>query len=172
MTHRASPCVVTIHGMGLEQPPSEHPRRAGYADALHTNLRSALVAAGLPKLLGDDPNRRAGPVYVTSAVHGSREAGLCRLEEPMVKKRGAEVAHAALVYSPSEPPVLRLGRWPTLWPERCSVTAPRHHEVEALGALFSHLSTTSRHTSPGTTSVNACERLWKRRCSVSFVAKT
>jgi hypothetical protein len=105
----SSPCVVTIHGMGFEQPPSQDPPRAGYADALHTNLRAALVAAGFPALLGDDPNRVAGPVYVSSAVGGSREAGLCRLDEPLVRSPGTQAAHVALVYSPLEPPVLRLG---------------------------------------------------------------
>src|SRR5438552_443688 len=52
-------CLVTIHGIGFQQPPREGV--AGYADGLHEHLRDGLGAS-----LGDDPNRDRGPVYVQS----------------------------------------------------------------------------------------------------------
>lgn len=98
-------CVVTVHGIGFQQPPRDG--IAGYADALHDLLREALGDR-----LGDDPERRAtgGPVYVRSEVEGSPAAGLGRLDtrRPLVSQEG-KVAHVALVYSPSEPLEPRLG---------------------------------------------------------------
>lgn len=105
-----SPCLVTIHGIGFEQPPTERPRRAGYADALHSHLHACLDER-FPNLLGDDPDRPGehGPVYVSSAVGGSRAQGLRRLADPLVGRPGREIAHVALVYTPSEPLVPRPG---------------------------------------------------------------
>ncbi len=60
-------CVLTIHGIGFQQPPDD--QHAGYADTLHDNL-----AAVLNGRLGDDPQRPAGvhgPVYVMSAMPGT-----------------------------------------------------------------------------------------------------
>lgn len=99
-------CVVTVHGIGFQQPPVDDPdahggRRAGYADALHIALKSALGAR-----LGDDPNRAAfgvsGPVYVQSSWDDIPEEGLKRFEGPLVGDGTSEVAHVALVYSGSE----------------------------------------------------------------------
>src|SRR5258708_36778581 len=74
-------CVVTIHGIGFQQPPG--PGVAGYADALHRGL-----SAELPGELSSDPARaeyqegESVPIYVCSRwppVGGSRGAGLARL---------------------------------------------------------------------------------------------
>jgi hypothetical protein len=99
-----SAVLVTIHGIGFQQPPEDG--RPGYADALHERLRTELG-----DLLGDDPQRpEGGPVYVRSEVDGSRDKGLGRLapNQPLVKRAGT-IAHVALVYSPSEPLDSRLG---------------------------------------------------------------
>ena len=40
---KGSPCLVTVHGIGFEQPPTESPARAGYADARHSHLRPCLL---------------------------------------------------------------------------------------------------------------------------------
>ena len=45
-------CVVTIHGVGFQQPPSAG--QAGYADRLHAGLAAAL---GPDVRLSDDPRR-------------------------------------------------------------------------------------------------------------------
>jgi hypothetical protein len=111
-------CLVTIHGIGFQQPPDG--TNAGYADDLHANLAGRLGSA-----LGDDPQRSRvqagdeGPVYVESVwpladATPSIEEGLKRLGSwdrnnlgkllpnppPLVTMPGpATVAHVALVYS-------------------------------------------------------------------------
>ena len=76
-------CLVTIHGIGFQQPPLAG--NPGYADDLHAHLAAVLGPA-----LGDDPQRRrtqrgeAGPVYVESLYPApgalpSVEEGLKRL---------------------------------------------------------------------------------------------
>jgi hypothetical protein len=90
-----SVCVVTVHGIGFQQPPENG--KPGYADALHENLRKELKDR-----LGDDPNRDKGPVYVQSEWKGSPADGLARLGKPLVGQEG-QIAHVALVYSSSEP---------------------------------------------------------------------
>jgi hypothetical protein len=90
-----SVCVVTVHGIGFQQPPENG--KPGYADALHENLGQALGGR-----LGDDPNRDKGPVYVQSEWKGSPADGLARLGKPLVGEDG-QIAHVALVYSSSEP---------------------------------------------------------------------
>ncbi len=111
-------CLVTIHGIGFQQPPDA--MNPGYADDLHTNLAGVLFTA-----LGDDPQRNrvqagdAGPVYVESEWPSARatpsiEEGLKRLGSwdsstpgrllpnppPLVAVQGpATIAHVALVYS-------------------------------------------------------------------------
>ena len=104
-------CVLTIHGIGFQQPPDDH--HAGYADTLHHN-----IAASLNDRLGDDPQRPAaahGPVYVMSAMPGThnREWGLKRLgswrgdgsldvtDMPLAPD-DKPVAHVALVYTSLE----------------------------------------------------------------------
>lgn len=111
-------CLVTIHGIGFEQPPSDGIE--GYADDLHANLYRSLHG----ELLSDDPGRQAyqkgvsAPIYVQSAFplgSHSTEAGMSRLgkwdlehvgvidasQAPLVKD-GASIAHVALVYSQFE----------------------------------------------------------------------
>jgi len=62
-------CVLTVHGIGFQQPPVRG--LPGYADVLHRSL-----GADLGDLLGNDPHREPGvngPVYVMSARPGTRE---------------------------------------------------------------------------------------------------
>lgn len=115
----ASPitCLVTLHGIGFEQPPMPGTTNSGYADLLHVHLNKFL---GMK--LSDDPNRERelrgenGAIYVesrwlTSTGIASREEGLKRLgswsedwqhietkDAPLVAN-GESVSHVALVYS-------------------------------------------------------------------------
>ena len=90
-------CVITVHGIGFQQPP--HGDLPGYADALHEHLRVVLGDR-----LGDDPERdHGGPVYVRSEVGGSSVEGLSRLRPGRPLTTTGSIAHVALVYSPSEP---------------------------------------------------------------------
>ena len=108
-------CLVTVHGIGFQQPPQpahdDVPAVPGYADGLHQRLHDD--ATGLGARLGDDPVRWAdsngrvrGPVYVASSWYGIREDGLRRLNQALVHPSDppAEVAHVALVYSHLELP--------------------------------------------------------------------
>lgn len=117
MAERRVTCLVTIHGIGFQQPPvGEIP---GYADKLHASLSDCLG-----DLLADDPGRRrtkrgeAGAIYVQSEYPtgtGDRMEGMRRLgiwdqtrssidttDAPLVDKAVADqdrVAHVALVYA-------------------------------------------------------------------------
>jgi hypothetical protein len=112
-------CVLTVHGIGFQQPPL--PGMPGYADSLHAHLGEVLGGK-----LGSDPHREPeshGPVYVMSARPGTRdrEWGLSRLGT--WKEGGLDVtngplaepdrpiAHVALVYTAIESfsPLLRIG---------------------------------------------------------------
>lgn len=100
--------LVTIHGIGFQQAPSTKEAQDGYADALHAALARQLPAG----MLGDDPNRPSGAVYVESSwppATNQTEPGLGRLGtwkgntvdidgNPLVRGPAA-VAHVALVYS-------------------------------------------------------------------------
>ena len=56
-------CVVTIHGIGFQQPPNDGAGTPGYADDLHNALKACLPQG----YLGDDPYRTVrGPIYVQS----------------------------------------------------------------------------------------------------------
>ncbi len=120
--HGARPilCLVTLQGIGFEQPPQPGLKNSGYADLLHEHLRNYLGT-----MLSDDPFRTRehpgenGPIYVESrwgdAVGmASREVGLERLgrwvrdrsitstgDAPLVANDG-HVSHIALVYSSQE----------------------------------------------------------------------
>jgi hypothetical protein len=123
-----SVCVVTVHGIGFQQPPTNG--SPGYADALHDLLRRALGDR-----LGDDPERPApgGPVYVSSEWDNSPAKGLGRLEKgrPLVHEEG-KIAHVALVYSPSEPLEPRIGETA----ETLARAAISHgHYTSTIGAL-------------------------------------
>src|SRR5438876_5346346 len=117
-------CVVTIHGIGFQQPPDDKTGVVGYADGLHQNLSHYLDAS----TLGDDPNRLPdgihGPVYVHSnwppGIGGS-ELGLARLgmwtggdpptvttDQPLVNA-DQPIAHVALVYAHLEPKSAAIG---------------------------------------------------------------
>jgi hypothetical protein len=103
-------CILTVHGIGFQQPPQ--PGIPGYADGLHHNL-----AGMLGDKLGNDPNRQPetdGPVYVMSAKPGTNdhEWGLSRLGSwrdgaldvagtPLAES-DSPVAHVALIYTSLE----------------------------------------------------------------------
>ncbi len=126
-------CIVTIHGIGFQQAPSEGVK--GYADDLHKHLCCELNKDGV-ELLSDDPDHRSRqivgsvPIYVESvwpagSLH--REAGLRRLgswvdddrravsydrkDDPKQElvSGNACIAHVALVYSRLEGDGPRLG---------------------------------------------------------------
>jgi len=104
-------CVVTVHGIGFQQPPDDAKNVDGYADELHANLRPFLA-----KALGEDPERpHGGPVYVQSEFPPQTkdtEEGLKRIGTWDADRRvvtgadltnpGASIAHVALVYSGDE----------------------------------------------------------------------
>ncbi len=124
-------CLVTIHGVGFEQPPligvPGYPDTPGYADTLHEHLGRYLD----PTILGDDPLRERsrpgenGPIYVQSVWPPDshcREGGLRRLgtwdEQHRSQVDGAaaplgdghgRIAHLALVYSQLEDQGVQLG---------------------------------------------------------------
>ena len=105
--------LVTIHGIGFQQKPSDKPGAFdGYADLLHQHLEEQSALAG--GVLGDDPKRQGvrGPVYVQSVwppETTNAEEGLKRLGSwadgriaspaPPLAGDGARIAHVALVYS-------------------------------------------------------------------------
>src|ERR1700737_4107588 len=75
-------CLVTVDGIGFQQPPSSDGKVKGYADTLHERMRRV----DLGKDLGDHPQRltkaQQGPVYVQSnwpPFEGPTEDGLDRL---------------------------------------------------------------------------------------------
>lgn len=113
-------CLVTLHGIGFEQPPQPAIENSGYADPLHQHLHTRLGT-----LLSDDPQRTHnqpgsnGAIYVESRwldeqEKASREEGLKRLgtwsgEQQIditnapLTANNASIAHVALVYSNLEP---------------------------------------------------------------------
>ena len=118
----SSLCLLTIHGIGFQQPPEAGPdgtSTPGYADPLHYHLQAVLGPD-----LGCDPDRPAGtdgPVYVMSAKPGTTDTewGLGRLgtwhDDQLdisgvpLTAHGEPIAHVALVYSPLEGAGPRLG---------------------------------------------------------------
>ena len=93
-------CLVTIHGIGFQQPPGEDV--AGYADDLHAHLCHELNQNGTV-LLSDDPDRHSYqegesvPIYVRSVWPSQpgtfrREDGLMRLGT-WDRHHGSEVSH-------------------------------------------------------------------------------
>ncbi len=159
-------CLVTIHGIGFQQPPQAPAdgvgETAGYADAVHANIANALTT------LSDDPRRQSWqsaasvPVYVCSEFQGSRAAGLNRLgawsdkfgtgaidisNAPLVGP-GKTVGHVALVYAKLED----LGPQPEATAETFFKSLAEHRHY---GSIASSLHTVlldvlaSRHTTPG-----------------------
>ncbi len=125
MTTTPAICLVTIHGIGFEQPPlldqdNKYTVTPGYADPLHEHLSHILG-----ETLSDDPRRarqqrgEAGPIYVSSVWPPNtyrREEGLKRLgswdeagyrgqvdgsDAPLTDGKG-KISHIALVYSELE----------------------------------------------------------------------
>lgn len=104
-------CVVTIHGIGFQQPADDKADVPGYADALHASLRPLLGRA-----FGEDPQRpNGGPVYVQSEYPrlskdtekgleriGTWDAGRSVVKGADLTQAGASIAHVALVYSGDE----------------------------------------------------------------------
>jgi hypothetical protein len=121
--------LVTVHGIGFQREPTttkDGTEVAGYADVLHEHL-----GAELGELLGNDPDRGKGPVYVRSEFNHSRAEGLARLDGKLTKDDN-EIAHVALVYSPSEP----LAPRPGAVADAIARTLVAHgHYTSALGAL-------------------------------------
>jgi len=119
--------MITLHGIGFEQPPQTGVENSGYADLLHQHLKKYLG-----EKLSDDPGRERsqpgenGAIYVQSRWRDeqenlSREAGLRRLgvwsddkrqvdptDAPLVA-HGEPISHIALVYSNLEPMGPELG---------------------------------------------------------------
>ncbi len=114
-------CLVTLHGIGFEQPPQPGLKNSGYADLLHEHLNKCLGT-----MLSDDPNRERaqrgenGAIYVASRWKDatgtvSREEGLKRLgswsedmqhietKDAPLTANGERISHVALVYSNLEP---------------------------------------------------------------------
>ncbi len=114
-------CVITLHGIGFEQPPQPDIDNSGYADLLHEHLKGFLG-----NQLSDDPKRKRnkpgqnGAIYVQSrwentAGEKSYEEGLRRLgtwsqAKTQIDLTNAPLAtdnepicHIALVYSNLEP---------------------------------------------------------------------
>lgn len=113
MTDGKKLCVLTVHGIGFQQPPIGS--ADGYADVLHENLSDGLQAIG--SSLGKDPQRKPapfGPVYVMSARPGTHdhEWGLKRLgtwRDGSIDVTGIPltsgdelIVHVALVYTSLE----------------------------------------------------------------------
>jgi hypothetical protein len=120
-------CLVTVHGIGFQQPPRDG--KPGYADALHKHLHAP---GALGDRLGDDPERAGGPVYVESEADGSRSGGLARLDPSRPLAPEGKIAHVALVYSPSEPLQPRPG---SVADTLARALLAHDHYISALGAL-------------------------------------
>jgi hypothetical protein len=146
-------CVVTIHGIGFQQPPG--PGVAGYADALHAGL-----AAELPAELSSDPTRadyqegESVPIYVSSRwppAGGTLSSGLARLGtwieasgdqqiDPSgapLAEDGRSIAHVALVYSQLED----LGPQPMATLEAATRALVEHQHYESVGGVLRSLLT-------------------------------
>ena len=139
-------CLVTIHGIGFQQPPvpatdGGGPAQPGYADQLH----SLLHASGRLPDLADDPHRLPdvrGPIYVQRPWQ-EKENGLGRLDpdQPLVvgEPQVGSIAHVALVYSGLEQTGPRLG---STLDTLARATLGLHHYVHPFGAahlLFADL---------------------------------
>lgn len=143
-------CLVTIHGIGFEEPPDDGQGMPGYADDLHSMLREVIPG------LGDDPERGHGAVYVA----GPSPTSMDRLDpsRPLATP-GAHCAHVALVYTcfeESMPDPLGLFAI-ILW----SVRYARSY-ITARGAvqmLVGTLQSLRRKGSPGATSYPGSLRL-------------
>ena len=159
-------CLVTIHGIGFQQPPIDEKGVSGYADGLHSSLTRYLGST-----LNDDPNRakarkqkgEVGPVYVSSSwPPGSDnvEEGLKRLgtwdssqKSPKIDRTNAPlggsdgVSHVALVYARLQDQVPRPGsaiqaaaRAAVSFSHYASLRSAAHVLLEDAWALLHHPS--------------------------------
>jgi hypothetical protein len=136
--------MVTIHGIGFQQPPNDTAGVAGYADVLHANLKQSLHDA-----LGEDPGREhGGAVYVQSeypALSKDTEKGLDRIgtwdadrqvvQGTPLTRPGASIAHVALVYSGDEEYIADPAAG-VIMALLCVGGAPRYASLEGLMETF------------------------------------
>jgi hypothetical protein len=148
-TSQRATCLVTIHGIGFQQPPLADGTE-GYADKLHRALSAQLGA----DRLSDDPQRQRdhpgdnGPIYVQSHWPPgklSTEPGLERLGKwsddnrrlvetaghPLLGDRGS-IAHIALVYSNAQDLEYRPG---SAFETACKALVSFRHYSTMSGAL-------------------------------------
>jgi hypothetical protein len=170
-------CLVTVHGIGFEQPPQDGIDNSGYADPLHQHLKKCLTGK-----LSDDPRRTRrkpgdnGAIYVQSRWRpdggiASRDEGLKRLgswsddgqhivreDAPLVDK-DEPVSHVALVYSNLEPRGPEIGAM-LITLETTIISAS--HYGSALGlihmALADGLAVIERHTAKGQVPISSRPR--------------
>lgn len=161
-------CLITLHGIGFEQPPLPGVSDSGYADPLHEHLSKYLGS-----ILSDDPNRSRshsgenGAIYVQSrwlsnAGVPCREEGLKRIgswsqdRRQIIKENaplvadGGRVSHIALVYSNLEPTAPEIGA--ALITSAMSLFSAWHY-THALGLLHMAMADIlaiigNRHTAP------------------------
>jgi hypothetical protein len=122
MTDGKKLCILTVHGIGFQQPPIDS--AAGYADVLHENLSAGLQALG--SSLGKDPQRNPGPfgpVYVRSAKPGTRdhEWGLKRLGTIHYRAGQTAENHGCVTSLPQGTVSSRAWRNAPKLPGRCSL---------------------------------------------------
>ncbi len=150
-------CLVTLHGVGFEQPPQPGVTNSGYADPFHEHLSKCLGT-----LLSDDPKRARehrgenGAIYVESrwlSAGGKpcREEGLKRLgswsaDRQHIERKHAplvandeQISHVALVYSDLEPTAPAVGAG--LIASAMSLFSASHY-THALGLLHMALTDT------------------------------
>jgi hypothetical protein len=183
-------CIVTLHGIGFEQPPLPGVENSGYADPLHQHLKKCLGDT-----LSDDPQRVRdtpgdnGVIYVESRWpdvqgHASREEGMKRLgvwcdDMGRIDDEGAPLvahdeptAHVALVYSNLEPKEPETGAM-VLTLETGLASAPHYASVSGLlhMALTDGLAMIGHHAAntPELTSARPRTDLWSR--SVKHLGK-
>jgi hypothetical protein len=118
-------CLLTVHGIGFQQPLTGE--RAGYADALHENLK-----VELKELLADDPENLDHPLYVFSQAADPDRNNLERLSEAAPLGPAGTVVHVALVYSPLEELAPRPG---SVADVLVRAGLAHSHYVSAVGAL-------------------------------------
>jgi hypothetical protein len=190
MSEKKITCIVTIHGIGFEQPPQPGVPNSGYADPLHQHLKKCLGDA-----LSDDPKRVRdtpgdnGVIYIESRWrdvqgHASREEGMRRLgvwcddmrqiddkDAPLVA-HDEPIAHVALVYSNLEPKEPENGAM-LLTLESSLASAPHYASVSELlhMALTDGLAMIGHHAAnnPEPTSTHPRSDLWSR--SVKHLGK-
>lgn len=171
-------CLVTIHGIGFQQPPimgqGGNPGVDGYADDLHRHL-----CAGLPTLFSDDPlqpDTGSGPIYVqnqepsdaTIAARGPDRLGAWSRSAartidtdgaPLINAQGdARIAHIALVYADLEERTAKLGS--ALEATAMSLASLGHYA--ALGGLMHMLAQDIAALGPGGSPVQGLAQ-WAER---------